>query len=67
MTRNTTPRASQGASTLTGQGSGTLVGADPGDPELRTSKALKAIQAATVLLVDGLSRNAIQLCNKQVT
>jgi uroporphyrin-III C-methyltransferase len=32
----------------------TLVGAGPGDPELLTLKALKAIRAATVLLVDDL-------------
>jgi uroporphyrin-III C-methyltransferase len=32
----------------------TLVGAGPGDPELLTIKALKAIQAATVLMVDDL-------------
>jgi uroporphyrin-III C-methyltransferase len=32
----------------------TLVGAGPGDPELLTLKALKAIKAATVLLVDDL-------------
>lgn len=32
----------------------TLVGAGPGDPELLTMKAVKAIQAATVLLVDDL-------------
>lgn len=31
-----------------------LVGAGPGDPELLTVKAVKAIQAATVLLVDDL-------------
>ena len=35
-------------------GTCTLVGAGPGDPELLTIKALKAIQAATVLLVDDL-------------
>src|SRR3954469_7525579 len=32
----------------------TLVGAGPGDPELLTLKALKAIASATVLLVDDL-------------
>ena len=36
------------------QGRCTLVGAGPGDPELLTIKALKAIQAATVLFVDDL-------------
>ena len=35
-------------------GSCTLVGAGPGDPELLTLKALKAIQKASVLLVDDL-------------
>jgi uroporphyrin-III C-methyltransferase len=37
-----------------GAGLVTLVGAGPGDPELLTLKAVKAIQAATVLLVDDL-------------
>ncbi|MCJ0762499.1 uroporphyrinogen-III C-methyltransferase [Variovorax terrae] len=37
----------------------TLVGAGPGDPELLTLKAVKAIQAASVLLVDDLVSDAI--------
>jgi len=41
------------------KGSCTLVGAGPGDPELLTLKAVKAIQAATVLLVDDLVNDAI--------
>ena len=32
----------------------TLVGAGPGDPELLTLKAVKAIASATVILVDDL-------------
>jgi uroporphyrin-III C-methyltransferase len=40
-------------------GTCTLVGAGPGDPELLTLKALKAIQAATVLLVDDLVSDEI--------
>ena len=48
------------------QGRCTLVGAGPGDPELLTIKALKAIQAATVLLVDDLVSDAIvALANPQ--
>ena len=37
----------------------TLVGAGPGDPDLLTLKAVKAIAAATVLLVDDLVSDAI--------
>ena len=43
-----------GRGTLVVNGRCTLVGAGPGDPELLTIKALKAIQAATVLFVDDL-------------
>ncbi len=41
------------------QGQVTLVGAGPGDPELLTLKAVKAISAATVLLVDDLVSDAV--------
>ena len=37
----------------------TLVGAGPGDPELLTLKAVKAIACATVLLVDDLVNDAV--------
>ena len=37
----------------------TLVGAGPGDPELLTIKAVKAIQSATLLLVDDLVNEAV--------
>jgi len=40
--------------TLPALGHCTLVGAGPGDPELLTLKAVKAIQSATVLFVDDL-------------
>ena len=36
-----------------------LVGAGPGDPELLTLKAVRAIEAATVLLVDDLVSDAV--------
>ena len=41
------------------QGRCTLVGAGPGDPELLTLKAVKAIASATVLLVDDLVNDAV--------
>ena len=52
MTRPTPTFHTQGGTAL--RGTCTLVGAGPGDPELLTLKALKAIQAASVLLVDDL-------------
>ena len=44
---------------LSATGKVTLVGAGPGDPELLTLKALRAIEAATVLLVDDLVSDEI--------
>ena len=44
---------------LTSAGQVSLVGAGPGDPELLTLKAVKAIQEATVILVDDLVSDAI--------
>lgn len=43
----------------------TLVGAGPGDPELLTLKAVKAIASATILLVDDLVSDAVtaHACN----
>ena len=40
-------------------GSVTLVGAGPGDPELLTLKAVRAIASATMLLVDDLVNDAV--------
>lgn len=51
------PVASQPAHSSTG--SCTLVGAGPGDPELLTVKAVRAIAQATVLLVDDLVSDSI--------
>jgi uroporphyrin-III C-methyltransferase len=44
---------------MTATGTCTLVGAGPGDPELLTVKAVRAIAQATVLLVDDLVSEAI--------
>ncbi|MBY0455310.1 MAG: uroporphyrinogen-III C-methyltransferase [Burkholderiaceae bacterium] len=59
MNRPTLSNPHTRAPDLAGVGQCTLVGAGPGDPELLTIKALKAIQAATVLLVDDLVSDAI--------
>jgi len=59
MTTRNIPLHGKDPSTLAGNGQCTLVGAGPGDPELLTLKALKAIQAATVLLVDDLVSDEI--------
>ncbi len=45
--------------TVIGRGHCTLVGAGPGDPDLLTVKAVKVIQAATMLLVDDLVSDAV--------
>lgn len=55
MSLETTPPAVQRFA----PGSVTLVGAGPGDPELLTLKAVRAIGAATVLLVDDLVNEAV--------
>ncbi|MNY83941.1 Uroporphyrinogen-III C-methyltransferase [compost metagenome] len=54
------------ASAHSKHGSCTLVGAGPGDPELLTIKAWKAIQSATVLLVDDLvSQDIVDFASPQ--
>jgi uroporphyrin-III C-methyltransferase len=59
MNNGTTPPPGIANRTLLAHGRCTLVGAGPGDPELLTIKALKAIQNATVLLVDDLVSDEI--------
>ncbi len=57
---DTSPGASPGAASRV-IGRCTLVGAGPGDPELLTLKAVKAIASASVLLVDDLVNEAVLL------
>ena len=59
MNNGNTPPPVDATRTCLGHGKCTLVGAGPGDPELLTIKALKAIQAASVLLVDDLVSDEI--------
>ena len=56
MSHNNSPFSKSSAFSL---GTCTLVGAGPGDPELLTLKAIKAIQAATVLLIDDLVNDEV--------
>ena len=53
------PDRLHGAPAAPPQGSCTLVGAGPGDPELLTLKAAKAIARATLLLVDDLVSDGV--------
>jgi len=55
----TTPLTPDSQPSSVRQGHCTLVGAGPGDPELLTLKAVKALQRATVLLVDDLVSDEI--------
>ena len=57
MTNPTAPQARRRFNTL--RGKVTLVGAGPGDPELLTLKAVKAIGQASVILVDDLVSEAV--------
>ena len=59
MTDSTVNFVNQITPPASGAGRCTLVGAGPGDPELLTLKALKAIQNATVLFVDDLVSSEI--------
>ena len=54
--------------TRSAKGGATLVGAGPGDPELLTLKAVRALQAATVILYDDLvAPEILELARREAT
>jgi uroporphyrin-III C-methyltransferase/precorrin-2 dehydrogenase/sirohydrochlorin ferrochelatase len=56
------------AETVRAQGSVTLVGAGPGDPDLLTLKAVRALQAATIILYDDLvGPEVLELARREAT
>jgi uroporphyrin-III C-methyltransferase/precorrin-2 dehydrogenase/sirohydrochlorin ferrochelatase len=61
-------RALLGGAPAEMRGSVTLVGAGPGDPELLTLKAVRALQAATVILYDDLvTPQILELARREAT
>jgi uroporphyrin-III C-methyltransferase len=56
---NTSIRTTNSSQVDSHQGSVTLVGAGPGDPELLTLKAVRVIASATVILVDDLVNSEV--------
>jgi uroporphyrin-III C-methyltransferase/precorrin-2 dehydrogenase/sirohydrochlorin ferrochelatase len=57
-----------GAQPLRAEGSVILVGAGPGDPDLLTLKAVRALQAATVILYDDLvGPEILELARREAT
>jgi len=59
---------SGGAEPVRAEGSVTLVGAGPGDPDLLALKAVRALQAATVILYDDLvAPEVLELARREAT